>query len=50
MPESVLACYIAFLNMSEAALKQCIDFYNSGQMHPFAMTALETIEGLPLED
>jgi len=50
MPFSILDCYLAFLNMSEKALKQCIDFYNSGQMHPFAMVALEIIDGLPQED
>ena len=46
MPINVLAVFIAFLNMTEEALKQCIDFYNSGMMDPQAMLALEAVEAL----
>lgn len=46
MPISILSCFLAFLNMSEEALKQCIDFYNSGQMAEPARFALEAVEAL----
>jgi hypothetical protein len=50
MPISILDCFIAFMNMSEEALKMCIDFYNAGQMAEPAKFALDAVEACVDQD
>lgn len=49
--DSVYNCYVALLFMTEESIKNLIDQYNAGSLKGTHWeTALETIDGLPIDD